>query len=199
MKTQAYLRLFLNTAVTVIFFSGCSKSDSGGNVNPPTNPCTGRTIDITATPTAASSCSNNGSISVSATGSAGFTFKVGSGAYQAAGNFNNLAAGTYNVFAKDADGCEKSVSVTITSAAATEGPLYLEVKNLIASQCQSCHGSGRQEGGVRFDGQCNIFINKDRIKSRAVDLGTMPPSGPLSQSDKDKISNWINAGGTIGN
>jgi hypothetical protein len=46
---------------------------------------------------------------------------------------------------------------------------------------------------------CNIVTNKARIKVRAVDQGTMPPSGPLSQADKDKINAWINAGGAITN
>ena len=44
---------------------------------------------------------------------------------------------------------------------------------------------------------CNIVANKDRIKIRAVEQGTMPPTGALPQSEKDKITAWINAGGKI--
>jgi hypothetical protein len=53
------------------------------------------------------------------------------------------------------------------------------------------------QGGINFTVDCNIVLNKDRIKARAIDgnPSIMPPTGALPQADKDKITNWINAGG----
>ena len=53
---------------------------------------------------------------------------------------------------------------------------------------------------MNFAVDCNIITNQALIKTVAVDKNTMPPfGGPLSQTDKDKITSWINAGGTITN
>lgn len=79
----------------------------------------------------------------------------------------------------------------------TPGPLFIAVKNLMQANCQSCHNSSNSNGGKDWTVDCNIVSNKDRIKVRAVDQGTMPPTGPLPQSEKDKILAWINAGGRI--
>jgi uncharacterized membrane protein len=79
----------------------------------------------------------------------------------------------------------------------TPGPLFTAVKTLMQANCQSCHNSGNANGGKDWTIDCNIVANKTRIKARAVDDGTMPPTGPLPQSEKDKITAWINAGGRI--
>lgn len=182
----------------IINFIGCSKS-SPSPTPPPTDLCAGKTIDITATPKATEPCSANGAIDVSATGSTGFLFKLKStGVYQASGKFNDVAAGTYTVFAKDVDGCEKSVSVTI-AASGTAGALFTSMKTLVAAKCQDCHNNSVANGGMNFQVECNIITNKARIKVRAVDEGTMPPTGPLTQTQKNIITDWINAGGGYSN
>jgi uncharacterized membrane protein len=79
----------------------------------------------------------------------------------------------------------------------TPGPLFTSVKGLMQANCQSCHNSSTLNGGMDWTVDCNIVTYKDRIKARAVDLGTMPPTGPLPQSEKNKITAWINAGGRI--
>src|SRR5690349_20047713 len=98
--------LFL-CAFASIYFS-CSKGgdDSGTPNNQPANPCTGVTISVTANVTGANAGQSNGSIAASATGGTGFTYKIGNGAYQSSATFNNLAAGTYTVTAKNSNGCE---------------------------------------------------------------------------------------------
>ena len=79
----------------------------------------------------------------------------------------------------------------------TPGPLFTAVKGLIQANCQSCHNNSIANGGMNWTVDCNIVANKDRIKVRAVEQGTMPPTGALPQSEKDKITAWINAGGNI--
>lgn len=198
MKIKSSPDILLSGLFIVSLFASCKKSDPGGTP-PPSDVCAGKTITVNATPAGTSGCSNDGSITVSASGSSNFSYKLNSGGiYQASGSFTGLATGSYTVFAKDGDGCEKSMAVTVSSAA-TEGPLFTAVKNLMATRCQSCHNNAVQNGGQNWTVDCNIVANKTRIKVRAVDEGTMPAGGPpLSQTEKDIITNWINAGGKLG-
>jgi hypothetical protein len=58
---------------------------------------------------------NNGSITASATGgTAPYMFSINAGAFSSTNVFSNLAAGSYTIHVKDANGCEKTVVVTIT-------------------------------------------------------------------------------------
>lgn len=120
MTNQKLLSAFLTGGIFIAAnLISCSK---GGDDNPtPTDPCAGKTITITATPTASAGCgAPNGSIAVTAAGSTGFTYKLNAGGtYQAAATFNSLAAGAYTIFVKDADGCEKSQAVTVGSTGGT--------------------------------------------------------------------------------
>lgn len=112
---KKFASLFLTIILSVAVLNSCSKSDSGSNN---TDPCAGKTILISGvvTPTA-SSTSATGALTISASGSTGFTFSNGSGAYQVSGNFSGLAAGNYTINAKDAAGCVKSQVFTVTVAA----------------------------------------------------------------------------------
>ena len=81
----------------------------------------------------------------------------------------------------------------------TPGPKFLAVKSVISISCAlpGCHVSPSNTGGVNFETSDNIVAHAAHIKNRAVDLGDMPPTGPLSVSDKAKISDWISAGGRL--
>jgi hypothetical protein len=158
--------------------------------------CAGKNIVIAFTVMPSAGCASDGSIIASATGSTGFTYKLNSGAsYQSSGTFAGLAPGSYTIFARDAAGCEKSQTAVIGGG--TSGTMFTQVRSLITARCNSCHNNSVQNGGMNFAIDCNIVANKTRIKVRAVDQGTMPPTGPLSQSEKDIITNWINAGGRL--
>ena len=188
-RPKNYFLLFLSVCI----FS-CSKKDSSPTPAP-TDACAGKTITITPTTADPTACAANGSITIAASGSTGFSYKLNSGGtYQSASTFNNVGAGNYTIFVKDAAGCEKSTVVTL-NAVGTAGPLFTAVRNLMTSKCQSCHNNTVQNGGMNWEVDCNIVINKSNIKNRAVDLGTMPPTGPLSSTDKATITDWINAGG----
>ena len=186
--------LAIAMAIAVLSISSCKKS-SPDPAPVPADPCAGKSITVTATPTSTTGCSNNGSVLVSAAGSTGFTFKLNAGgAYQSSGLFNNITPGTYTVFAKDSDGCEKTSSVTVSAGA--KGPLFTAVRNLMTVKCQPCHNNSVQNGSMNWEVDCNIVANQDRIKIRAVDQGTMPQGGPeLTGSEKAIITNWINGGG----
>lgn len=79
------------------------------------------------------------------------------------------------------------------------GPKFLAVKAVISGNCATsgCHASSSSTGGLNFESNTVIVNNGNRIKSAAVDQGTMPPNGQLSAADKAKITDWINAGGRL--
>jgi len=58
---------------------------------------------------------NSGQIIVSATGGISpYQFKKGTDAFQTSGTFGSLAANTYTIYAKDANGCEVSINTTVS-------------------------------------------------------------------------------------
>ena len=171
--------------------NGCNGS-SVFTVNE-TDPCAS-TITLTVTGTSSDPCTATGVVTATAGGSTGFTYSLDNGTFQTSNVFNNVAIGNHTVIVKDNAGCNKSSTVNIGTVSA--GPLYTAVKSLITTNCavSNCH-NGTQPPDWRQD--CNIISNKLAIKARAVDgiPSFMPPTGPLPQSERDKITNWINAGG----
>ncbi len=165
------------------------------------NPCAGVTITvgISTSPNVPCMSSNNGSITVNASGGTSpYTYSLNGGAFQTSNIFNNLAAGNYTVTAKDANNCSGSGNATVATAAA--GPFFSQVKTLIQNNCaiSGCH-AGVQSPDFRVD--CNIVDNRFLIQQRAVfGIPTpMPPTGLLPASERQKITDWINAGGQFNN
>jgi uncharacterized membrane protein len=168
------------------------------------NNCSGANIVVTGTSTAAAPCGGpGGSITASATGSTGFTFSIDNGVFQTSNSFTNLTAGNHTVVAKDANGCSQSAIISVGTAAA--GTLFSAVRSVIQTFCVSCHNNSVQNGGMNWEVDCNIVAHRDRIKIRAVDqAGTanqmpQPPNPALSTADRQKILDWINAGGMYTN
>ena len=127
--THFRLPILAAAAFCSLQISSCKKSSSDPQ---PTDPCTGKTITVSAVAgPAVDPCGGGGStITATASGSSNFTFKLDAGGtYQASGLFNNVSPGTYSVFAKDGDGCVKTTSVTI--AAATAGTKFTAVRALL--------------------------------------------------------------------
>lgn len=77
------------------------------------------TTTLNQTATIICSGNTNASISVSATGGqANYSYSINGTSYQAANTFSNLGAGTYTIYAQDANGCIGSNTLTITQPAA---------------------------------------------------------------------------------
>ena len=143
-------------------------------------------------------CVNNtGSVTVSASGSTGFTYSFNNGSFGTNNLFASLAAGNYNISIKDQNGCSVSTSATVPTAAA--GAKFLAVRAVLQANCavSGCHTGPTPQNGINFSDECTIVAQKLRIKARAVDGtgGFMPPTGQLSAADQQKITDWINAGG----
>lgn len=183
--------------VTAKDLDGCLKSQSFTIV---LDPCIGKTLTINATTTSTDKCAvaPNGSITITAGGGAGFTYSLNGGAYQASNIFTGLAVNTYSIAAKDADGCIKTGSVSVTAAPA--GINFSAVRAVLLANCalSGCHIGPAPQGGLDYTLDCTIVGAWDRIKARAVDgipsIMPPPPNTPLSVADRQKILDWIAAG-----
>lgn len=156
--------------------------------------CKGKNLVLTATVSASSKCSKNGSITARASGSSGFTFKIGTGDFGTDSVFNNLAPGSYSVSAKDKDGCTVQATFTVAENS-THGPHFTAVSNLVTTACSNaCHTSGK-DGAPKgiFATDCGIINYKALIDEKAIQ-GTM---GDLTPEDKQIIIDWFNAGGKV--
>ena len=145
---------------------------------------------------------NTGSITVTASGSTGFMYNLNGGTYQVSNIFSALAAGGYIYGVRDVNGCTVTGNATVSQAPA--GPLFVSVKAVLLVNCAvpGCHLSPSPQNGLDFTDDCTIVAQSLRIRARAVDANPsqMPPTGPpLSAVDKQKIIDWVNAGGKHNN
>lgn len=165
------------------------------------NACNGVTITVSAATTNATPCAspNNGTITVTAAGSTGLTYSINGTNFQAGNVFSNVAAGNYTVTVKNANGCTQTAGATVGAVAA--GPLFAAVKAIIQNNCLGCHSGAAPIGGRDWSVDCNVVANGANIKTRTVDqAGTatqmpQPPNAALSTADRQKITDWITAGG----
>lgn len=195
-KTNLFILSAMAISTSLLVLIACSK---GGNTptTPPTSTadaCAGKTITITGAATASDPC-GSGKVTITVSGSTGFSFSIDGGTFQTSNDFSNLIAGDHTITAKDNAGCLQSTKVTVPTAAA--GLLFTAVKNLMVANCISCHSGSNPTGGKDFTSDCIIVSNKNLILSRAVDgiPSFMPAGGKLGAADMKKISDWVNAGG----
>lgn len=168
---------------------GCSKKDT-----PIPDPCLGVSYDVQYFKTEAIGSSNNGTIAITFPIGDTISYQLNSGAYQASPGFINLAPGNYVITVKNQNGCTDTAQITILNY----GPKYALVKQIINGYCGPCHLNGAVNGSKNFDTDASIVSSWDRIKARAVDGNPsfMPaaPNSPLTNVDKQKITDWVNAG-----
>ena len=169
-----------------------------------TNPCANSTLNLTALAAGIVPCSSpaaNGSITVTASGSSGYTYNINGGAYQSSNIFNNLAAASYTMGVKDVNGCTKSITVTVGNA--TPGTSFSQVKTLLANRCSGsgCHINGGSAAGYNFDTDCNIITNWQKIQDAAVTRKSMPlsPQAKLTAAEMKTINDWVTGGHTYKN
>jgi hypothetical protein len=181
---------YLFILVTVFLFS-CKKED-----NSPPDPCEGLNYTFVTTKTESVGSSNNGTLTILEPRGDTLSYRLNNGAYQSSWYFNNLAPGNYIITVKNQNDCTDTAQIAILNY----GPKYAAVKLLINGYCGPCHLNGANSGGRNYDTDENIVAAKDRIKVRTVDgIPTFMPEGSqLTAIDKQKIVDWINAGGTTG-
>lgn len=172
-------------ALSILLFIACGKEKGP-------DPCAGLNYDIQYSSNPAVGGIANGNITVLTPRGDTLTYSVNNGTAQSSPVFNGLAAGTYLVKVINQKGCSDTVSVTLPAY----GTKYAAVKELIAGYCGPCHLNAGNSGNKNFDTDASIVASWDRIKVRCVD-GTptfMPQNGQLTNVDKQKIMDWVNAG-----
>lgn len=184
---------YLVPLLLLFIASACNKNDSNG----PGDPCAGVNFNFNSTKTEAVGTSNNGTLSILEPRGDTMSYKLNSGVYQSSWYFTNLAPGNYVVTMKNQHGCTDTAQISILNY----GPKYALVKEIIVGYCGPCHRNGGMDGNKNFDTDANIISSWDRIKARAVDNipTVMPaaPNSPLTNVDKQRITDWVNAGHRI--
>ncbi len=186
--------ILFSAILAAVSIAGCSKSDTSPTTPPATNPCTGVTISPLVNKTPTITGQSLGTITITSPIGSGYLYGIG-GAFQASTNFFNLAAGAYTVTAKNAANCSGTSAVTINGY----GPKFFDVRTIVNGYCGPCHLNGSTSGSKNFDLDSDVVGSWDRIKIRTVD-GTptfMPQGGQLTAIDKQKITDWVNAGHRI--
>ncbi len=173
---------------------------TSGTITVASNTCP--TITLSAATVSSDKCTNNtGSITVTSSGSTGLMFNLNNGPYQTATLFGALPTGNYTVGVRDANGCTSTGNAQVNIA--PSGVLFINVKNVLIANCalSGCHAGASPQNGINYNDDCTIVVQKLRIKARAVDgnPSIMPASGAISAADKQKIIDWINAGGQNSN
>jgi hypothetical protein len=111
--------------VTITDFKGCTAITSGTVTDPAPVALTGTITNVNC------NGGSTGSVDVSASGGTSpYTYKILIGGTYGSGHlFGTLAAGTYAIYAKDANGCEKTLDFTVTqpSAALSATPTVTNV------------------------------------------------------------------------
>ncbi|MBK5272685.1 MAG: hypothetical protein JJE22_16925 [Bacteroidia bacterium] len=163
-----------------------------------TNSCTNANINLTSAEVSYTPCVTpaSGKITITASGSSGFTYNLNNGGYQASNIFSGLTAGNYTLGVKDQNGCTKTTTATVGTT--PSGTLFATVRNIISTRCSGsgCHMNGSSGGGYNFDNDCSIISQWSKINSSAVTGSNMPksPQPKLTTTEKQAITSWINAG-----
>ncbi|MFN5259019.1 MAG: gliding motility-associated C-terminal domain-containing protein [Bacteroidota bacterium] len=100
-----------------------------------------------------------GAVTVSASGGTSpYEYKIGSGSYSSSATFSTLAAGSYTITAKDANGCTQTLSVTITQPSAAISVTAVASTNI------SCNAG--------TDGTITITATGGSTKKYSIDNGS---------------------------
>lgn len=137
---------------------------------------------------------NNGSITVTATGSnEPFEYKLGTGAFTTDNTFTDLKNGLYTVTVKDALDC--SISISTTVARGETGISWSgEIKSIIETNCAvtGCHVSGNQ---IPDYTSFAVVKNKASLIKTRTGNRSMPPDGrSISAEQIAKIACWVDDG-----
>jgi hypothetical protein len=68
-----------------------------------------------------------------------------------------------------------------------------QIQPMLNTNCISCHGSSRQNAGVRLDSYSVVKTNV-KAASSAISSGAMPPTGSLSADLKKLFQTWVDEG-----
>jgi hypothetical protein len=133
--------------------------------------------------------SDNGSITVNATGGTGtLTYSKDGTTFQAGNVFNNLRAGDYTITVKDAGNCTTTVSETVANGTGID---YVnDIKPIFVANCQidGCHPAN----GDWFN--YNVAKSKASTIKERTGNKSMPKTGSLTDQEIAAIACWADHG-----
>ncbi|WP_181885216.1 gliding motility-associated C-terminal domain-containing protein [Pontibacter diazotrophicus] len=135
---------------------------------------------VAATSLPASCQNNDGSINVGTVtgGTAPYEYAVGNSAFQTSTAFTGLAAGTYIVTAKDANGCLKTTSVIVTTSIPTNF-----TSNATAATCGSNNGEVTVTGVTGGIAPYSYSKNGGTFQSSATLQNLLPGTHTITVKD----------------
>jgi hypothetical protein len=68
-----------------------------------------------------------------------------------------------------------------------------DILPMLQTNCVGCHGPTLQDRGVRVDTYANVSASLSLVTDEIVN-GYMPPTGPLSDADRQLFQNWVDQG-----
>ena len=149
-------------------------------------------ISFTVITNANAGCgTNNGQISISASGGSGdYMYQIDNGTPQASNVFSSLSASTHTIRVIDDNGCESDDSVNVLSGVSFSGT----IKNIIDTKCaiSGCH-NGDNGASRNWTVFANVQNNAANIKS-LTQSRIMPQTGSLTQEQIDLIACWVDDG-----
>ena len=153
------------------------------------------TLNATVTASADSECiTNNGSITVTASGgNAPYRYGWASGTFITSNVLSNLKFGQYSVIVKDANDCQKIISVIVPRG--NTGISYANViKPIFDTNCNitGCHGAGT--GSRDWTVFNNVKSHAANIKTRTGNRSMPIGDKTLTQDEIDKIACWVDDG-----
>lgn len=156
----------------------------------------GATVDATVQTTPDTQCSSdNGTITVTAKdGTPPYSYQLDARGFGTTNSFTGLKNGQHTVVVKDANDCQKTISVQVPRG--NTGISYKDViQPILNTNCNlaNCHSSGSSRGDWTVF--ANVRASANAIKSRTTGR-SMPPSGSpaLTQTQIDEIACWVDDG-----
>lgn len=154
MKKISFLVSLVMAACLIGQLPGCSSDDVAPAVDCSVS---GLVLNLTSKSNPTSCTSPDGSIAVTGNGGTGpYQYKIDSGPFQDGSTFSNLAAGSFQISIKDANGCENTISVELSS------PGNLAITSVVANGT-TCGGSS---GSISVSATGSTALNY-RINSGA--------------------------------
>ena len=147
-------------------------------------------VNMTATSSDAGGCDGkSGAITINATdGTPPYEFRLENQSFGSSSSFENLAAGTYEVSARDASGCEVTQTVRVRSGISFSSSIQPIIQNKCA--INTCHNGNQFPDFRNF---ANVQGNAAKIKELTGNR-TMPQEGSLTQAEIDMIACWVDDG-----
>lgn len=169
---------------------GSGDSDDGPSVDCSNFSVTATQIDD------ATAGNDDGSVVLVATGGSGvYRFSLDAGTtFQTDGLVSGLAAGDYTALATDNQGCSATVQFSIGETSIQAPSFDSVIEPLFIANCaiSGCHVDGGTAPFI-INGHASVASRAGAIRTR-VSNGTMPPAGPLPQSEIDLIVAWVDGG-----